>query len=258
MTTQFDGLADVYARARPGYPLMAMQWILSELERGDPANPVRVADIGCGTGIATEMLHRAAASLNPALALRIEGVEPGADMRAKAAARAGVFAHLHATRAEATGLPSRTFDLVLVAQAFHWFDAHAALVEFHRILRPGGVLALVWNLRQQGVDALTDAYNRIVDPQARLDPLQASRRAELAAPLRESPLFSALRERDFDNPQPVTEASLVERATSASYFPRGEPERSQAIEALHDAWRRHAREGAAALHQRCHVTLASA
>lgn len=263
MTTQFDGLAETYARARPDYPNAAMRWILESAERPAGEAALRVLDVGYGTGIASAALMRAAATLTPPLALHIEGVEPGADMLAVARTQGPRIAALHAVRAEATGLPSHAWDVVVVAQAFHWLDAAAALAEFHRLLRPGGVLALVWNLRQEGTDALTDAYNRVVSTSARLDPLQRERRAELARPLRESQLFRGLRQRDFDNPQPLSEEGLLSRATSASYFPRAEPERSQALAELRDAFRSHAAaghapNGIAALQQTCQVTLANA
>lgn len=264
MSGQFDGLAQVYARARPGYPPGAMRWILEEtLGDAGSAREVRVLDVGFGTGIASRGLLAAAATFEPALALHIEGVEPGEDMRAKALADGPRVAAIHAVRAEATGLPAHAWDLVVVAQAFHWFEPAAAIAEFHRLLRPGGVVALVWNLRQEGTDALTDAYNHIVDPSARLDPLQSARRAALAEPLRASPLFRALRERAFDNPQELSEDGLVARACSASYFPRADPERSLALAALRAAFARHARPSpggthVAVLHHTCHVTLANA
>jgi SAM-dependent methyltransferase len=264
VSRQFDGLAQAYARARPGYPPGALRWILEEaLADAGPAHPLRVLDAGFGTGIASRGLLAAAATFRPPLDVRIEGVEPGEDMRARALADGPRVAAIHAVRAEATGLPAHAWDLVMAAQAFHWFEPSAALAEFHRLLRPGGVVALLWNLRQEGTDAFTDAYNRVVDPSARLDPLQSARRAELAWPLRASPLFRGLRERAFDNPQALDEDGLVARACSASYFPRADPERARALAALREAFARHARarpDGTrvAVLHHTCQVTLANA
>ncbi|MBL9141245.1 MAG: class I SAM-dependent methyltransferase [Phycisphaerae bacterium] len=252
MTTQFDGLASTYAQVRPDYPDAAMRWILESTEGS------RVLDVGYGTGISSRALLRVAASQVPPRSLHIEGVEPGADMRSVAHQGGLPIAALHETSAEHTGLASHTWDLIIVAQAFHWFDAPAAVAEFHRLLRPGGTLALVWNLRQEGTDSLTDAYNRVVSTTAQLDPLQRERRAELAQPIRDSPLFRGVRQREFDNPQSLTGAGLLQRATSASYFPRTEPARSAALDELRQAFAAHAANGRVALQQTCQVTLANA
>ncbi len=268
MTTQFEGLASNYARIRPDYPDAAMRWILESCDArstsGEAAatstdrTPLRVLDIGFGTGIASHALLRVAADMRPPVPLHIEGVEPGADMR-RVATEAGLrVAALHDTPAERTGLASHAWDLIVVAQAFHWFERAEAIAEFARLLRPGGTLALVWNLRQEGADAITDAYNRVVTTSAQADPLQRERRAELAQPLRDSPQFRAFRQRSFDNPQSLTESGLLERATSASYFPRTEPERSAALAELRAAFQAHAVHGHVALQQTCQVTLANA
>jgi SAM-dependent methyltransferase len=253
MTTQFDGLASTYADARPDYPDAAMRFVLEGLSPS-----IRVLDIGYGTGISANALLRAAALLRPPLHVHLEGVEPGADMRAVASARGPQIAALHATRAEDTGLPAQSWDLVVCAQAFHWCEPHAALREFHRLLRPGGRLALIWNLRQEGTDPLTDVYNRVVTTSAQLDPLQQSRRAELARPLRESTQFTCICQADFDNPQAVSEEGLLARATSASYFPRSEPQRGTALAELRSAFRALAPNGRGALLHTCQVTLATA
>ncbi len=256
MTTQFDGLAATYADARPDYPDAAMHFVLKGLPTRTSA--LRVVDVGHGTGISANALLRAAATMTPPRTLHIEGVEPGADMRRVAGERGPQIAALHATRAEATGLAAHAWDVVMCAQTFHWCDAHAALVEFHRVLVPGGRLALIWNLRQEGADPLTDAYNRVVTTSAQLDPLQASRRAELAQPLRQSRLFSDIRDAEFPNPQRVTEQGLLQRATSASYFPRAEPERSAALAELRQAFHQYAPSGHGWLLHTCQVTLATA
>jgi len=48
--------------------------------------------------------------------------------------------------AEQVPLPDHSVDAVLVGQAWHWFDHEQALAQVRRVLRPGGVLGLLWNV----------------------------------------------------------------------------------------------------------------
>jgi len=136
-TEIFGPLAGNYAAARPGYPTALFDHLWDRL----PNLPPRAADVAAGTGAATSgLLARGA---------RVVALEPSADMLAKARSRlSGEPGWLGATRARAEALPliDASLDLVVVAQAFHWFDARLALAECARVLRPGGWLALVWNI----------------------------------------------------------------------------------------------------------------
>ncbi len=152
-TERFTGRADLYDRYRPGYPAGILV-PLREAYGLAPAHPV--ADIGSGTGKLTEVFL---ANGNPVFA-----VEPNADMRRRAEAllsgRPGF--HSVAGRAEATTLAAGSVDAVVAGQAFHWFDAGLCAVEFRRILRPGGFVALIWNVRDTAASAMLEAYEAFV------------------------------------------------------------------------------------------------
>ena len=138
-TERFTNRADDYAAHRPTYPLE----LLDLLERERVLRPGDVvADLGSGTGILTELLL--------ARGYEVHAVEPNAAMAEAAAARLGRDPRFRSVpgRAEATGLPDASCDVVTAAQAFHWFDVDAFRREADRILRPGGRVMLVWNIRR--------------------------------------------------------------------------------------------------------------
>ena len=131
----FGGQADAYERGRPSYPSGAVAWLVEGLSIG-PGR--RVLDLGAGTGKLTRMLGATGAEL--------VAVEPVAAMRAQFAAVLPDIELLDGT-AEAIPLPDQSVDVVVAAQAFHWFDPLPALTEIARVLRPGGGLGMVWNER---------------------------------------------------------------------------------------------------------------
>ena len=138
--TSFSEVADAYERARPGYPEDAVRWL-----GGD--EPCDVVDLGAGTGKLTRSLV--------ALGHRVTAVEPLPAMLAQLR-RAVPGARALEGGAEAIPLPDASTDVVTVAQAFHWFDQPVALREIARVLRPGGRLALVWNVRDDRQPAVAE------------------------------------------------------------------------------------------------------
>lgn len=126
-----DRVAD-YVRYRPGYPPEVVGFL--NLRPG-----MVIADVGAGTGISTELLLRAGCE--------VMAVEPNAEMRAAAENRLGHFPGFHGVdgSAEATTLQDQSVDMVVAAQAFHWFHPERTRAEFSRILKPGAPVVLIWN-----------------------------------------------------------------------------------------------------------------
>ncbi|NYI01014.1 class I SAM-dependent methyltransferase [Cupriavidus plantarum] len=136
----FSSQADTYARGRPDYPKEIADWLRDTV--GLAAGRT-VVDLGAGTGKFTRLLQPTGAS--------IIAVEPVQQMRDQlASALPGVQAV--AGTAESMPLPDASVDAVVCAQAFHWFANTAAMREIRRVLRPGGRLGLVWNVRDESVD----------------------------------------------------------------------------------------------------------
>lgn len=153
-TGRFSQRAGNYARYRPGYPPQVLNCLQQEC--GLTSNCI-VADIGSGTGILTRLFLDNGN--------RVFAVEPNEAMRREAeeALRQYVgFVSVHG-RAEATTLADQCVDLIAAGQAFHWFDTAASRIEFGRILRPEGFVALVWNARAHQGDAFMAAYERVLE-----------------------------------------------------------------------------------------------
>ena len=131
----FGSGADDYERGRPSYPADVVAWLVAELGIG-PGR--RVVDLAAGTGKLTRLLAPTGCEL--------VAVEPVAAMRDQFARVLPDVPILEGT-AEALPVDDASVDAVVVAQAFHWFDAEAALAELARVLRHGGGLGLVWNER---------------------------------------------------------------------------------------------------------------
>jgi SAM-dependent methyltransferase len=138
----FDGWANEYERYRPGYPADLFDLIAGRLSLPRDA---AIVDLGAGTG----KVARAAA----ARGWRVPAVDPGEPMLEVLRTESNAERlHVHVVRATAehTGLADATFDAALAGEAYHWFDAPTALDEMGRIVRPGGGIALFWNVVDEG------------------------------------------------------------------------------------------------------------
>lgn len=151
----FANRAAEYETGRPDYP----EALLEDLPLADAGAAL---DLGAGTGKLTRLLGARMAGRNGSPAPRLFAVEPVREMAARLAALRLPVELLDGT-AEAIPLADGAVDLVCCAQSFHWFDYEPAMAEIHRILAPGGHLALIWNIRDERVPwvaALTKLFDR--------------------------------------------------------------------------------------------------
>jgi SAM-dependent methyltransferase len=193
----FGQEAKSYDAYRPRYPREAVEWVFEAAQR-----PVRdVADVGAGTGALTSLL----------VSLGVDVTAFDADPQMLDQLRLsvpGVTAIV--APAEQLALDDASIDAVTVAQAFHWFEPVTAAREFARVLRPGGVVGLFWNLRDDR-EPWWAALRPIIDGPdwERSDGDEALR--ELAQD------FPNMERREFPHVTPMTPDRIVKLANTFSF-----------------------------------------
>ncbi len=190
----FDGVVDAYDRARPTYPREAAQWLVGQ-ER------VRVLELGAGTGKLTEQLV--------ALGHDVIATDPSEPMLRRLTQRVPAARAVQAD-AEHLAQARRSVNAVVVAQAFHWFDAERVLLEVARVLRPGGSIGLVWNYRDERVPWVRRLGAIIGEDTV------ADSEAEPVQTLDDSGFFETVTQATFRFWQPLTRESLRDLVVSRS------------------------------------------
>jgi SAM-dependent methyltransferase len=199
----FGAVADAYDRGRPTYPREAAAWLTADA-------PLSVLELGAGTGKLTEQLV--------ALGHDVHATDPDAAMLAKLAQR---LPEVRTSQAPAEEIPSgdRSYDVVVCAQAFHWFDLDQALPEIARVLKAGGRLSLVWNQRDERVPWVR-RLGAIIGTQDQL--------REPAAALEGSRMFGDVEEAEFRFRQQIDQHSIKDLVLSRSNIATLQPDEREA------------------------------
>jgi SAM-dependent methyltransferase len=229
-----DTAVNEYERARPGYPAAAVEHVVDALglHRGR-----RVVELGAGTGKLTRELVRSGAEVVaveplPGMRDQLQRVLPGVEI-------------LDGT-AEAIPLADRSVHAAVAAQAFHWFDAPAALEELGRVLVPGGAFAVVHNRRdtttpvQAAIDDLLAPYYDGIPSWGRHDPPEV---------LLSSEAFADLQVAEFSHAQRLDAAGLAARVASISFVARMDDRtRNSVLSAVGSVFEMSRRDGVVDLH----------
>lgn len=241
---RFSDRVGNYIRYRPSYPQEVVDLLYREagLQAGSS-----VVDLGSGTGILSALfLPRQ---------VTVHAVEPGPEMREAAERLLGSDPHFvsHSGTAEHTGLPDHCADLITAAQAFHWFDRAAAHQEFDRILKPGGIAALIWNERRVTSTPFLREYEAFLNTygtdyqEVNHSNIDADAIAVFFDPY-------AVQHASFENRQIFDYAGLEGRLMSSSYAPaKGNPGHDPMIAALRELFDRHAVDGKVSFDYDCRV-----
>lgn len=241
---RFSQRVENYIRYRPGYPEAVVDLLCREagLAKGSV-----VADLGSGTGIFSSLLLQRG--------LVVQAVEPNAEMREAAERLLGADPHFVSSSgtAEHTGLPDHSADLIAAAQAFHWFDRAEARTEFARIVKPGGVVALIWNERRVTSTPFLREYETFLETHG-TDYTEINHADITDADIEAFFAPLPVRTMAFPNEQVFDYAGLEGRLMSCSYAPAKEhPGHEPMIEALHALFEKHADGGHVVFEYDCRV-----
>ena len=244
---RFTGIAAAYEKHRPAYPAALYDWLYNDM--GFSKASV-IADVGAGTGFFTQpLLERGSV---------VFGVEPNGDMRVEAIRKFPHFTNYKAiaAAAEQTRLPAAYFDLLTVAQAFHWFNPVLFRRECQRILRRNGLVLLAWNLRDfdnPAVWATEEVKNEFCLSYEGGSGSQTARDPFVLGGFFRNGEYET---RMFDNTITYDHDGFIGLNLSTAYAPKaGEDNLLRYLDALENVFRTHAADGKLTLPMATHVYI---
>lgn len=234
-TQRFSDRVQHYIKYRPDYPPEVINYLRQQT--GLSNNSV-VADIGSGTGIFTKHL------LN--LGCKVYAIEPNTEMREAADALLKDYPNYTSINAPAqqTTLKDHTIDLIVCAQAFHWFNTQEAQEEFKRILKNTGQAALIWNNRIVDTDDFSKAYDQLLREKT-ADYNEVNHQKLSDKDFKAFFKNGEYKKVVFPSFQEFDEAGFMGRANSSSYVPVGDEKFQQE---LLNVFREHAQNGTIRFH----------
>ena len=230
---RFNNRVANYVKYRPHYPREIIAFL--EAECGLTHETV-IADVGCGTGISTALFLE---NCNP-----VYGVEPNEAMREAAVEFLRDFPDFTPIdgTSEATTLPDKSVDMIVAAQAFHWFDAEPTRAEFKRIGRDGAFTVLIWNERQLDTTPFHCEYEAFLLKYAK--DYSVVRHENIAAEEIVNFYQHEYKTKTFANSQTFDFEGLKGRMLSASYMPSEDhPIYAEMIAELQALFAKHAENG---------------
>lgn len=230
---RFTDRVENYMKFRPGYPSGMLTVFVEKM--GLNASSV-VADVGSGTGVSAIPFLK--------YGCRVIAVEPNAEMRAASLRLLSDHERFTAVNGDAhnTGLGAQSVDLVIAAQAFHWFTDQDTATEFRRIARDGACAALIWNERQLDTTPFLEAYEDLLLEFGK--DYEEVRHDRLDCESLSVVFGSQFLSETFPNEQVLDLEGITGRLLSCSYVPaKGESGHDQMVADLEKLFARHAERG---------------
>jgi ubiquinone/menaquinone biosynthesis C-methylase UbiE len=245
-TKRFSGRVDNYVKYRPTYPNKVVDYLKDSCNLSLASV---IADVGAGTGIFTKLL------LDKGYI--VYAVEPNQPMRDAAIEQLSVYSNLIPVdgTAEATKLPTHSIDLIVCAQAFHWFSNEQTRLEFSRILTPDGKAALIWNNRLVNSDEFAKAYDALLKNDS-VDYNKVNHQNISDIDFKAFFKDGVYTAKKIPNSQVFDEEGLIGRAFSSSYVPPQDSDEGQVfLKLLKEVFDKYNHNGKVIFHYQTEIYL---